>query len=186
MNVVLYMAWFMKSKVHEWLRMRYLDWFGNGSGVAGCSWWGLWRYCGMGWGEARGGTRHTQHKSISIIINNKFVITSAVSTLGVLSFSGDGQPVFAQPNFHTFNKSGPCSPKHVLFSYYLCHMIDGTFSHPYIWTFPDNVVHIWQTFRKCKKMFRHSVWIIDVQLCLLILFMYISFQQGNIFSVCLF
>ena len=36
----------------------------------------------VGWGGARGGTRHTLHKPIPIMINNKFTRPSSISTLG--------------------------------------------------------------------------------------------------------
>ena len=111
---------------------------GNGIGVAGCSWWGDGTCCGiwwgwvwLGWAGARGGTRHIWHKPISITINHKFTRPSAISTLGDFSISQNGQPaILAQPNFHTLNKSGQCSPKHRQFSDFWCHMIDETFSHP--------------------------------------------------------
>ena len=79
----------------------------------------LWDRVGLrvvGWVRARGGTRHLWHKPISIIINNKITIPSSISTLGDFSLSQNGQPFLAQPNFHTLNKSGQCSPKHKLFS----------------------------------------------------------------------
>ena len=114
----------------------YLVWYGNGSDVAGCSWWGDGTCCGIGWGwvwlggaGARGGTRHTRHKPISIIINHKFIRPSAISMLGDFSLSQNGQPILAcqQPNFHTLNKSGQCWPKHKLFSDVL--VSDTTFNH---------------------------------------------------------
>ena len=70
----------------------------------------------VGWVGARGGTNHSWHKPISIIINNKFTIPSSISTLGDFSLSQNGQAILAQPNVHTLNKSGQCSPKHELFS----------------------------------------------------------------------
>ena len=82
----------------------------------------LWERVGLrvvGWVGARGGTRHSWHKLISIIINHKFTISSSISTLGDFSLSQNGQPILAQPNFHTLNKSGQCSPKHKLFSDFL-------------------------------------------------------------------
>ena len=84
------------------------------------------------WVGARGGTRPSWHKPISIIINHKFTIPSSISTLGDFSLSQNGQPILAQPNFHTLNKSGQCSPKHKFSQICWCHMIDETFSHPYI------------------------------------------------------
>ena len=88
----------------------------------------------LGGAGARGGTRHTRHKPIPIIINHKFTIPSSISTLGDFSLSQNGQPILAQPNFHTLNKSGQCSPEHKSSSNFGCHniMIDETFSHPYI------------------------------------------------------
>ena len=81
----------------------------------------LWDRVGLrvvGWVGARGGTRHSWHKPISIIINHKFTIPSSISTLGDFSLSQNGQPILAQTNFqfHTLNKSGQCSPKHKLYS----------------------------------------------------------------------
>ena len=73
----------------------------------------------VGWLDgagSRGGTRHTRHKPISIIINHKFITPPAISTLGDFSLSRNGQPILAQPNFHSLYKSGQCSPKHKLFS----------------------------------------------------------------------
>ena len=55
-------------------------------------------------------------KPISIIINHRFIRPSAIITLGDFMLSQNGQPTLAQPNFHTLNKSGQCSPKHELFS----------------------------------------------------------------------
>ena len=96
---------------------------GNGIGVAGWYWWGDGTCCGIGWGwvwlsgaGARVGTRHTRHKPIPIIINHKFTRPSSISTLGDFSLSQNGQPILEQPNFHTLNKSGQCSPKHKLIS----------------------------------------------------------------------
>ena len=89
----------------------------------------------VGWVGARGGTRHSWYKPISIISNHKFTIPSSISTLGDFSLSQNGQPILAQPNFYTLNKSGQCSPKHKLFSDFfgvIKIMIDETFSHPYI------------------------------------------------------
>ena len=98
----------------------------NGIGVDGCFWWGDGTCCGLGWAwvwlggaGARGGTRHTRHKPIPIIINNKFTRPSAISTLGDFSFSQNGRPILAQPNCHILNKSGQCSPKHKLLSHLL-------------------------------------------------------------------
>ena len=45
----------------------------------------LWDRVGLGvveWVGARGGTRPSWHKPISIIINHKFTIPSSISTLG--------------------------------------------------------------------------------------------------------
>ena len=94
----------------------------NGVGIACCYWWGDGTCCAIGWGwvwlggaEERGGTRHTRHKPISIIINHEFTGPSLISTLGD-SLSQNGQPILAQPNFHNLNNSSQCSPKHKLFS----------------------------------------------------------------------
>ena len=122
---------------------------GNGICVAGCYWWGFGTCCGIGWGwEWLSGWRQEVghvihgHKPIPIIINHKFTIPSSISTLGDFSLSQTGQPILAQPNFHTLNKSGQCSPKHKsIFRFFGCHMIDATFRHPYIWKFPQNVSH---------------------------------------------
>ena len=79
----------------------------------------LWARVGLrvvGRVGARGGTRHSWHKPISIIINHKFTIPSYISTLGDFSLSQNGHPILAQPNFHTLNKTGQSSPKHELFS----------------------------------------------------------------------
>ena len=110
----------------------------NGSGIAGCSWWGHSTWCGIGWGwislggaGARGGTRHTQHKPISIIINNKFIRPSAISLLGDFSLSKNGQPILAQPNFHTLYKVASAHPSMNYFQIFGV-IIDETFSHPYI------------------------------------------------------
>ena len=75
---------------------------------------------------ARGGTCPSWHKPISIIINHKLTIPSSISTLGDFSLSQNRQPILAQPNFHTLNKSGQCSPKHKLFSdfFFWCHNYD--------------------------------------------------------------
>ena len=96
---------------------------GNGIGITGCYWWGFGT-CGIGWGwewldgwgQEVGHVIHAWHKPISIINNHKFTIPSSISTLGDFSLSQNGQPILAQPNFHTLNKSGQCSPKHKLFS----------------------------------------------------------------------
>ena len=82
----------------------------------------LWDRVGLsvvGWGGARGGTRHTRHKPIPIIINHKVTSPSSISTLGEFSLSQNGQPILAQPNCHALNKSSQCSPKHKLFSDFL-------------------------------------------------------------------
>ena len=82
----------------------------------------LWDRVGfsvVGWAGTRGGTRHTWHRPIPIIINNKFTRPSSISTLGDFSLSQNGQPILAQLNFHTLKKSGQCSPKHKLFSDFL-------------------------------------------------------------------
>ena len=71
---------------------------------------------GIGWGGARGGTRHTQQKPISIISKHKFIRPSAISMLRDVSLSQNGQLILAQPNFHTLYKSGQCSPKYKLIS----------------------------------------------------------------------
>ena len=65
----------------------------------------------LGEARARGGTRHTWHKRkpIPIIIHHQFYV-------GGLLAQPNGQPILAQPNFHTLNKSGQCSPKHKLVS----------------------------------------------------------------------
>ena len=65
--------------------------------------------------------------------HHKFARPSSISMLGNFSLSQNGQPILAQPNFHTLNKSGQCSPKHQIFSdFFGVIMIDETFSHPYI------------------------------------------------------
>ena len=79
----------------------------------------LWERVGLRvveWVGARGGTCHTRHKPIPIIFNHKFSRPHSISTLGDFSLSQNGQPILAQPNFHTLNKSGQCSPKLKLFS----------------------------------------------------------------------
>ena len=67
----------------------------------------LWERVGLGGWRARGGTRHTRHKPISIIINHKFITPPAISTLGDFSLSQNGQPILAQPNFHTLQQKWP-------------------------------------------------------------------------------
>ena len=45
----------------------------------------LWDRVGLnvvGWGWGKSGTHHTQHKPISIVINNKFIRPLAISMLG--------------------------------------------------------------------------------------------------------
>ena len=112
---------------------------------------GLW----LGGVGARGGIRHTHHKPISIITNNKFIRPSAISTLGDFSLSQNEQPILAQSNFHNLYKSGQCSPKHKLFSDFWCHMIDETFSHPYMYKISEIcfTLFIWQTIQKCQLFF---------------------------------
>ena len=95
----------------------------------------LWDRVGLnvvGWGWARGRTHHTQHKPISIVINHKFIRPSAISMLGDFSLSQIGQPKLAQPNFHTLYKVASAHPSMNYFQIFWCHMIDETFSHPYI------------------------------------------------------
>ena len=68
----------------------------------------LWDMVGLsvvGWVGARGGTRHSWHNPISIIINHKFTIPSSISTLGDFSLSQNGKPIHAQPNFHTLKRT---------------------------------------------------------------------------------
>ena len=78
--------------------------------------------------------------------------TSTISTLGDFSLSQNGQPILAQPNFHTLYQSGQCSPKHEFFQICWCHMIDQTFSHPYILKISRKccIFFIWQTIQKCQ------------------------------------
>ena len=67
----------------------------------------LWDRMGfgvVGWDERTGGTRQTLHKPISIIINHKFTRPTSICTLGEFSLSQNGQPLLAQPNFHTLKK----------------------------------------------------------------------------------
>ena len=73
----------------------------------------------VGCDGARGGTRRTWHKPIPIIINHKFTRPSSISMLGDFSLSQNGQPILAQPNFHTLYKTGQCSPKHKSISDFL-------------------------------------------------------------------
>ena len=50
----------------------------------------LWDRVGLsviGWGGARGGTRHTRNKPIPIIINHKFSRPSSISTFGLAEVS---------------------------------------------------------------------------------------------------
>ena len=86
--------------------------YGYGSSVAGCSRWGDGTSCGMVWGWVGRGKRWDMscHKPISIIINQ--TISNSIPRDVSLS----GQPILAQPNFHTLYKSGQCSPKHKLIS----------------------------------------------------------------------
>ena len=87
----------------------------------------------LGGAGARGGTRHTQHKPISIVIDHKFIRPSAISMLGDFSLSQNGQPILAQPIiFIPFTKVASAHPSMNYFKLFLCHMIDETFSHPYI------------------------------------------------------
>ena len=75
----------------------------------------LWDRVGLsvvGWGGGK--RRDTSY--ISIKINHEFTRPSSISMQGDFSLSQNGQPILAQPNFHTLNKSGQCSPKHKLFS----------------------------------------------------------------------
>ena len=115
-----------------------ITWSGIGIGVAGCYWWGDGTCCAIGWGWVwLGGwgqeVGHVLHGTNPFIINHKFTKPSSISTLGDFSLSQNGQLILAQPNFHTLNRSGQCSPKHKLFSFFFwCHMIDETVSHPYI------------------------------------------------------
>ena len=96
---------------------------GNGIGVAGC-YWGGFGTCGIGWGwvwlggwgQEVGHVIHGTNPYTCIISNHKFTIPSSISTLGYFSLSQNGQPILAQPKFHTLNKSGQYSPKHKLFS----------------------------------------------------------------------
>ena len=62
-----------------------------------------------------------------------------ISTLMDLSVSQNRQPILAQPHFHTLYKSGQCSPKHKLFSFFFGVIIDETFSHKDIWKISENV-----------------------------------------------
>ena len=92
---------------------------------------------------------------ISIIINHKFITPPAISTLGDFSLSQNRQPILAQPNFHTFYKSGQCSSKHKLFSDLLVSYnrwdlqphIHMKISRKYF------TVLIWQTIKKCQLFF---------------------------------
>ena len=104
---------------------------------------------------------HTQHKPIFIVIH-KFIRPSAISTLGSASrFSQNGQPIPAQPSFHTLYKIGQCSPKHNYFQIFWCHYIKiaETFSHPYIWKFLENDSHFFylRDYSKLSTLLRHSV-----------------------------
>ena len=77
----------------------------------------LWDRVGAG---SRGGTHHTQHKAISIVINHKFIRPSAISMLGDFSLSQNWTAKScANLIFHTLYKSGQCSPEHELFSDFL-------------------------------------------------------------------
>ena len=56
--------------------------------------------------------------------------------------------------FTSFTKVASAHPSINYFQIFWCHMIDETFSHSYIWTFPENVsVFIWQTIQKCQLFF---------------------------------
>ena len=110
---------------------------------------------GVGWGGARGGTRHMQHKPISIIINHKFIRPSAISMPRDVSPSQNGQLILAQPKFHTLYKSCQCSPKQKLFSDFWV-SYDRWDLQPSIHIKNSRkcfTFFIWQTIQKCQLFF---------------------------------
>ena len=95
----------------------------------------LWNRVGLsvvGWRGARGGTRHTRHKPIPIIINHNFTRPSSISTLGDFSLAQNGQPILSQRNFHTLNKSGQAHRSITYFQILVSYMVDEYFSYPNI------------------------------------------------------
>ena len=124
----------------KWIRMKnsriwpgnpiLLEWYWyNGIGVAQVLlvrfWYMLWARVGLsvvGWLGARGGTSHSWHKPISIIINHKFTIPSSISTLGEFSLSQNGQSILAQPNFHIPLTKVACAHRSMnYFHIFWCH-----------------------------------------------------------------
>ena len=87
------------------MRWQYMLWDRVGLNVVGWGW-------GKRWDMSYTAQTHIHR-------NHKFVRPSAISMLGDFSLSQNGQPILAQPNFHTLYKSGQCSPKHELFSDFL-------------------------------------------------------------------
>ena len=75
--------------------------------------------------------------------------------LGDFSISQNGQPILAQPNFHTLYKRDQCSLKHKLFSKLLVSYdrwdlqpsIHMKISRKFV------TVFIWQTIKKCQLFF---------------------------------
>ena len=71
----------------------------------------------VGWGQEVGHVIHSTNSSIKI--DYEIIRPLAISTLGDFSLSQNGQPILVQSNFCTLNKSGQCSPKHKLFSFFV-------------------------------------------------------------------
>ena len=91
----------------------------------------LWDGVGMDEAGARGGTRHTQHKPISIIINHKFLRQSAISTLGTSRSAKMDSQFLRNIICIPLTKVASAHPSINNFQISWCHMIDDTVSHPY-------------------------------------------------------
>ena len=156
MVYVIKSLWISEHALHEQMdcgSLVSITWsgIGNGIGVAGAwellvRWWYmLWDRVGLsvvGWGGARGGTRHTWHKPIPIIINHKFTRPSSISIRWETSRSAKLDSQFLRNLiFKPLTKVASTHPSINYFQIFWCHMIDETFSHPYIWKIPQNVSH---------------------------------------------
>ena len=84
----------------------------------------------LGGALARGGTRHTQHKPISIIINNKFLRPPGILRWGSSHWAKmDSQFLRNLISFIPLTEVANAHPSINYFHICWCHMIDETFSH---------------------------------------------------------
>ena len=72
-------------------------------------------------------------------INHKFTRPSSITMLGVSRSAKMDSQFLRNLIFIPLTKVASAHRSIHFFQMFLCHMIDETFSHPYIWTFPQNV-----------------------------------------------